>query len=125
MHWQQLNGIYIIYFSQLSLPFVQCFRRIFSLPPSIKVIAVMGDNDVGGEGNDIMNDLVLRYVITIPCYSYLMYTTCKYMYLELPLFYSCKPDYCAADSCCISWPHVVILTDYICLSSMFSFHIII
>ena len=40
---------------------MQCFSGIFSVPPSIKLIVVMGDNDVGGEGQDIMSDTVVRY----------------------------------------------------------------
>lgn len=39
---------------------LQCFKRIYSLPESIKLIAIMGDNDIGGEGDDLVNDVVLR-----------------------------------------------------------------
>lgn len=42
---------------------MQCFKRIVSVPPNVKLIVIMGDNDIGGEGRDIMTERVLRYAI--------------------------------------------------------------
>ena len=39
---------------------LQCLRRIYPVPLSIKLIAVMGDNDIGGEGHDLMTDIAIK-----------------------------------------------------------------
>lgn len=31
-----------------------------SLPPDIQLIVILGDNDIGGEGQDLMTDIVMR-----------------------------------------------------------------
>ena len=43
---------------------LQCLNKVFPLPATgVKLIAAFGDNDIGGEGKDIMNDEALRYIV--------------------------------------------------------------
>jgi hypothetical protein len=40
-------------------------NSIFPLPDAgVKVIVALGDNDIGGEGRDRVNDEILRFAIT-------------------------------------------------------------
>lgn len=34
----------------------QCLMDIFPLPDEVKLVVAFGDNDLGGEGRDIMSD---------------------------------------------------------------------
>ena len=42
--------------------YLECFRAVFPIPPGVERIVLYGDNDIGGEGRDVMNEDVLgRY----------------------------------------------------------------
>lgn len=42
--------------------YLECFRAIFPIPTGVERIVLYGDNDIGGEGRDVMNEEVLgRY----------------------------------------------------------------
>ena len=48
--------------------FLQCLKATFPIPDAIKFLALPGDNDIGGEGIDAMNEEVDRYIVA-PVYT--------------------------------------------------------
>lgn len=43
--------------------FLQCLKDILPIPDGIKFLALPGDNDIGGEGIDAMNEEVNRCIV--------------------------------------------------------------
>ena len=44
--------------------FLQCLKDVLPIPDGIKLLALPGDNDIGGEGIDAMNEEVNRCIVT-------------------------------------------------------------
>ena len=40
--------------------YLECFRAVFPIPRGVEQIVLYGDNDIGGEGRDVMNEAVLK-----------------------------------------------------------------
>ena len=43
--------------------FLQCLKDVLPIPDGIKFLALPGDNDIGGEGIDAMNEEVNRCIV--------------------------------------------------------------
>ena len=38
-----------------SVSLAQCFKKVLAVPSDVRVVALPGDNDIGGEGGDRMD----------------------------------------------------------------------
>lgn len=57
----QLKYVLSVYITRYVPMHMQCFRDIYPTSSAEKVIVAMGDNDLGGEGRDLMTQTVYRY----------------------------------------------------------------
>lgn len=42
---------------------IQCLKAVFPIPGGVKFLALPGDNDIGGEGTDAMDEEVNRCIV--------------------------------------------------------------